>query len=788
VAAPLIARGMKGETAAPVIGQLIAWFFAGLAIHGLVLYYAALTASQRLAEDKQSGALELILCTPTTDRTLSRGLWLAYARNMLFPALLAVLVFFFLVWIFMVMASFDPPAHLPHDVTPGEIFWGALLDQPIRGRVLYWQFGFMLRAALLVLLLLMLTWLTLGWVGRWLGLRMKHPGFAPVVSLALLLAPPILLYSLACYLVDKFHLMRLPERQLMPLMTWLALAIGCGHCLGLSIWAAARLRHHLRLVAMSRYQPPSARQWRLPSWRTIRRFAIGTAVCLAVVALLVVSYYGYQNWCSKRAWRTFQAELKQRGESLNLSLLLPKPVPDAANFACSPVFVGLLSETNTEAVALLDQVKAASLMDWAGHNPAPLYPFTNTPGSASAPASSNFRKFPAQKGAARISPRPPRTALPTRPRGDFETNRLEEAAAVMQRLQPQSEMLRELATAAARCTAFQTSTNRDTDAVLHPAREPAQLLEDLHLLFQVRACASLALGRGTDAGEDVLTGLRLARLARQLPDTGSTVRAQRMVTRSLQPLWEGLNQHAWTEPQLAAFQHDLAGFNLLADYTNVVQRAVLANIEVWRAIHDGGKPSLPRPNGMYAIVNSNNPSISLAATDGDSLRLRAWQMQPHAWWFEFCIQLYDAGRNAIEQVDVATGRIQQLAVWSDLEGLPVDSQVRDLLLSWSWWWNANPASVAFAQTAVNQATIACALERFRLANGEYPETLDKLLPGLLASVPHDAISGRPIIYQPAAEGPMILRGVGPNGVDDRKNKSSDDWLWTYSTNSPSAKK
>ena len=61
------------------------------------------------------------------------------------------------------------------------------------------------------------------------------------------------------------------------------------------------------------------------------------------------------------------------------------------------------------------------------------------------------------------------------------------------------------------------------------------------------------------------------------------------------------------------------------------------------------------------------------------------------------------------------------------------------------------------------------------------------MPALLARVPHDAVSGRPMIYQPVAEGRFILRGVGPNGTDDRKNKSSDDWLWTYSTNTPSAK-
>ena len=205
VTAPYFTRVTGGGLARPVLGQLLAWLCTGLAIHALVLYYAAMSASQRLAEDKQTGALELILGTPTTERTISRGLWLAYGRKMLFPALLAVLVHVFFIWVVMVMASLDPPGPIPLGATPGQIFWSALLNLPLRGRVIDWQFGFMLRIALLVLAQLMVAWVTLGWVGRWLGLRMKHPGFAPMASLVLLFVPPVLLFTLACYLADKLQ-------------------------------------------------------------------------------------------------------------------------------------------------------------------------------------------------------------------------------------------------------------------------------------------------------------------------------------------------------------------------------------------------------------------------------------------------------------------------------------------------------------------------------------------------------------------------------------------------------
>ena len=157
VGAPFFGRVMRAGTASPLAGHLFAWLWAGLAIHALVLYYAAMSASQRLAEDRQTGALELLLSTPITERTISRGLWLAYGRKMLFPALLTVLVHLLFIWMCMVLATLVPPGQTPLGATPGEIFWSALLDQPLRGRALDWQFGFILRIQLLILLQLMVA-------------------------------------------------------------------------------------------------------------------------------------------------------------------------------------------------------------------------------------------------------------------------------------------------------------------------------------------------------------------------------------------------------------------------------------------------------------------------------------------------------------------------------------------------------------------------------------------------------------------------------------------------------
>src|SRR5437762_5106546 len=93
-----------------MIGHLFAWGWAAAAIHALVLYYAAMAASRRLAEDKQTGALELVLSTPTSERSISRGLWMAYGRRMFFPATVAILVHFFFIWQGATMVLLEAPS------------------------------------------------------------------------------------------------------------------------------------------------------------------------------------------------------------------------------------------------------------------------------------------------------------------------------------------------------------------------------------------------------------------------------------------------------------------------------------------------------------------------------------------------------------------------------------------------------------------------------------------------------------------------------------------------------
>ena len=742
VTGPFFGRVIPAGAASPMVGHLFAWFWTGLALHGLVLYYGATIASQRLAEDKQTGALELILSTPTTERTISRGLWLAYGRRMFFPMVVAVLVHLYFLWLCATMFVLEPPFTLPAGVTPGKLLWCALLDRPINGRRLDWEIGFMLHVAILALVIFGATWIAAGWVGRWLGLKMKHPGFAPLTTVALVLVPPVLLFSFICFVCDEAGVDRMPERQFLPLMKWIAFGVGVSHCLLLSAWAAARLHHEFRTIATSRFQPPSLRRWWRPNPRALLRFAARAAVLALALLLASLLFYGYQSHQGKKRWAAFQQQLKQRGESLELSPILPGPVPIGQNFAQTPAFQNFANQksANKSAGGLITKLSQQAVV----------YPNVGPANNALTPwMTQGVLNLDTQLR--RIDPKSKSLASKSR------TN---SALAVWEGLQPLQADADSLASAA-RLPFFQVKTNRNADAIYQSNLKELVALEQLHFLFQVRACVLLALDRPDEAGEDLLTSLRLAQLARQSPDLKSSVRVQVLLARSLQPFWEGIVEHRWRESQLAAIQTELARFNLLSDHTNAIRRVVLAHVETWRAIPAAQKPvsSVPQGDGVY-------------------VRREGWVWQPRTWWYDSCIQLYEAGQNAIERVDVAAGRMSGDFSWNDINGLPLDG-VANQLFQQGPWWGTSPTLVSFAQTAVNQAIIACALERYRLARADYPETLDQLRPDYLARVPPDIGRGRPITYQRVDKNSYTLRGAGANGVIDSPKTPSDDWLWAF---------
>jgi hypothetical protein len=93
------------------------------------------------------------------------------------------------------------------------------------------------------------------------------------------------------------------------------------------------------------------------------------------------------------------------------------------------------------------------------------------------------------------------------------------------------------------------------------------------------------------------------------------------------------------------------------------------------------------------------------------------------------------------------------------------------------------------QVWVDEARIASALERYRLAHNAYPDSLDALVPACIDEVPHDIMNGQPYHYRLRPDGTYLLYSVGWNQTDDggkvvykkdapaQVDYKEGDWVW-----------
>lgn len=103
------------------------------------------------------------------------------------------------------------------------------------------------------------------------------------------------------------------------------------------------------------------------------------------------------------------------------------------------------------------------------------------------------------------------------------------------------------------------------------------------------------------------------------------------------------------------------------------------------------------------------------------------------------------------------------------------------------------ARAVYADNLIQQAIIACALERFRLDQGSYPSTLEAVRLASGNPLPLDPISLQPMHYRPDPDGGYTLWSVGFDGRDDGGQRQVDgsssgatrfhdsaflgDWIW-----------
>lgn len=514
---------------------------------------------------------------------------------------------------------------------------------------------------------------------------------------------------------------------------------------------------------------------RQATWR--RRLRVGLCVVVSLATLLALLYVE-EDWRGKRAWNAYAKAAAAKGEILDITVLAPPPIPDDQNFAQTP-FLKPLFDFLPGTQTWRDRTAATNRMQFAA----------GIPGSWQVqkrdwrlgertdwPAWQTALEEAARKATGGSAP----TNAPV------HTNRVEAAQAVLAALQKAEPILSELRAASEqrpRCRFNLRYEEENCASVLLP--HLGVIRGCVHLLA-LSAGAELTLGQTEAALQDLNLAFFLTDSLRHEPLLISQLVRCATTQLTLQPLWEGLVDHRWSEAQLRHLQQHLAELDFLASAQLALrgERAFGNGILVYVRNH-------PRQLSYLGMTETGDESeasmVGLVAS-----------LMPRGWFYLEQVN-YNRAFDAYigPGADIASRRVEpevigqnEKAIEQSLRGggsLLFNHRVMAAMLL-----PAIPQAYrkfAYSQTFVDEATVACALERFRLANGHYPDALAELTPPFVAKLPHDVITGEPLKYRRTDNGRFLLYSVGWNGKDDGgtvamsgKSKTSidigeGDWVW-----------
>ncbi|HLH55622.1 MAG TPA: hypothetical protein VKY92_18625 [Verrucomicrobiae bacterium] len=509
--------------------------------------------------------------------------------------------------------------------------------------------------------------------------------------------------------------------------------------------------------------------WSVCSWENFKHALLGCASVAGLVAL----FYAEEDIRGWLTWHQFKSHWEAKGEKFDFADFIPPVVPDEQNFAMAPVVAstyGRVLDHNGKAKqpqdeSITNQLQMPLAIDDEGPR--------NGMGDWQRAIPSNLEGWQQYyRDLAETTNVFPVAAQAQSPGAD-----------VLLALSKYKTILEALREAAARpASRFPLNYEQEqTFAILLPHLAP---LKQSAGVLRFRALAELQAGQAEEAMADIRLGLNLTEKIRSEPFLISHLVRIAMFQIIQQAIWEGLYERRWTDAQLAQLDRDLARFDFVADYVTAMRGENACDVSAINYLRH-------HANLLGSLGEFNNENRSRKVSDlGAFLMPSGWFYQNETRASRFILEEFlpvaDVTHHTFstEQVDQAGKSL------AELPHTPYTLIARMLLPALT----RSSHRFAFAQASLDLARCGCALERYRLATGNYPEELSLLAPRFLASVPVDPIGGQSLHYQSEPNGSFILYSVGWNGTDDgghiasRKGAAVDldkgDWVWRY----PNSKK
>ena len=289
-------------------------------------------------------------------------------------------------------------------------------------------------------------------------------------------------------------------------------------------------------------------------------------------------------------------------------------------------------------------------------------------------------------------------------------------------------------------------------------------------LFALSSAQRLSKGDTTGAWQDTLIGIRLGEQLRTEPFLISQLVRIAILEINFQTYWEGQVNRQWSAEQLTAFQETFQSIDLLAGMESAI-RAERNMINHWfTSVAQEGIQT-------QGLVDELNSSLGFFPA------------------FFFYGNQYQINRILTEiilpGIDVSNHRLN-VHQFKKMEEEMLDLKSSFLSFRHAIALMMLPGldkyalKVSQTQAALDQSAIVAALERYRLAEGSYPEKLAALMPKFIAKIPGDLFHDQGLVYRINEDNSFTLYSTGYNGTDDNGEffiggESIDfakgDWPW-----------
>ena len=336
------------------------------------------------------------------------------------------------------------------------------------------------------------------------------------------------------------------------------------------------------------------------------------------------------------------------------------------------------------------------------------------------------------------------------------------------------------------------------------------------------AIFNLHQGKTTDACEDVRAILALVKgEADERIEISQLVRIA-IAGMSVPAVWEILQDPNVSDEDLAQLQQDWQTLEFISPMNNafLVERVKNLqlinqlqhspkNLETWAepppttfAVQSVAKGTLTNWDGTstnFVLVDEKSISKSQRSnfkkwSDGISAR---WNKMQWRWFWSYKdevrgLQMWQIVFAATQMAETNESfQIVQLFVNTNFTRLGFDLVKDDPYA----FFSRNANQLASLRRAVNTETIrnivvaAIALKRYENRYHRLPMTLKELTPNLLETVPADCMDGQSLRYRPNADGTFLLYSVGEDGKDNGGDvtlpttstslywQRGRDWVW-----------